>query len=175
MTTALSRVVVVGVKEAAGVEDRRVEPRRPQGIALFDSCGSDTSGGYCDCCPDCYSCVHGDQPPAATELEQEPAASLVENTFCDCRAGLDVAPDYAPCWNSCLDCLGDDGSVAYMPDDVAAACIDAEECFLYGVQEGASGTWYSCTSGDVSSCTASSAATATLPDYSKLKAAALCG
>ena len=76
------------------------------------ACGAG-GDGFCDCCPDCLDCVH----------PKNGSASLVANRFCDCRKGLEVSPDYAPCWNSCLDCLGDDGQVAYMPGDVAAACL----------------------------------------------------
>lgn len=52
-------------------------------------CGA-SGTGWCDCCPDCYDCVH---PPPSN-------ASLVDNRFCDCRRGLEVSPDYSPCWNS---------------------------------------------------------------------------
>ena len=126
---------------------------------VTEECGSDFSGGYCDCCPDCYSCVHGGEDdfphPALPESESqsesrsesesqlndeysasslwgrmakqsEPVVQrrrLFDNAFCDCRSGLDVSPDYSPCWNSCLDCLGDDGIIAYMPGDVAEACV----------------------------------------------------
>jgi hypothetical protein len=176
-----------------------------------EECGSEFSGGFCDCCPDCYSCVHGEEPSdvttttttttaaaegttmtaaaaaatttmttttmTTTTTTTNPGAAreLVDNRFCDCRSGLDVAPDYAPCWNSCLDCLGDDGDVSYMPADVAAGCVNQASCFLYGTQAGNQGTWYSCADGDAAACNASAAGTVIVPDNSKVKAAALCG
>lgn len=149
-----------------------------------EDCGTESSGGYCDCCPDCYSCVHGDPPAGdvaedknssgSARAEQKPRQRLlVDNRFCDCRSGLDVAPDYAPCWNSCLDCLGDDGEVSYMPSDVAASCIGQAHCYLYATQDGQDGTWFSCGNSTASSCTASDIVK--VPDESKVKAAALCG
>ena len=168
------------------------------------SCGNHSkgfAGGYCDCCPNCYDCVHGPPPPetlfptraapTATKLRGGPPAaaeaparsnprrSLVAARFCDCRFGLTVSPDYTPCWNSCLDCLGDDGDVSYMPDDVAASCVGGTStCSFMVVEEGNSSDsnqWFKCSSSSPSSCTASTAGSVSVPAMPKLKVAALCG
>merc|ERR1711907_698683 len=114
---------------------------------------SDASEGYCDCAPDCYDCVHGPPPPAPAPA---PLGSFVDNRFCDCRNGLDVASDYAPCWDSCLDCLGDDGNVNYMPDDVAASCVGKNACYVKVEHSQTSDDWYHCSSLAETSCVKSS-------------------
>merc|ERR1711982_297430 len=79
----------------------------------------------------------------------------VANRFCDCRKGLDVSPDYSPCWNSALDCFGDDGQIAYMPEDVASSCVGKSSCYVLtdsNPEEGV-GFWSKCTSSQASSCT----------------------
>jgi len=148
------------------------------------SCGKG-GDGYCDCCPNCFDCVHPANPPAPSPSTVQ--KSFVENRFCDCRKGLDVAPDYAPCWNSGLDCFGDDGTVQYMPDDIAASCIGKESCYIFAQESSSSidekfppssdgkGYWQKCTSSATSSCTKSSTQTTGLPDKSKAKGIVLCG
>lgn len=132
---------------------------------------SDTTaaGGYCDCKPNCLECVH---PKPAVELQAQ-AKSFVDNRFCDCRKGLDVSSDYTPCWNSCLDCLGDDGDVQYMPKDVAESCIGQSQCSLK--VELSEKSWYKCSSTQSSSCTKSSEVSGSLPNQPKAKGAMLCG
>ena len=128
--------------------------------------------GYCDCCPDCEQCVH--------PKNESSSASLVANRFCDCRRGTEVSPDYSPCWNSCLDCLGDDGVVAYMPLDVAADCVGSSACYPWAKPDsptkGYNG-WFSCTSPDPAACRPShqQRKSADIPPQSKMKMAALCG
>ena len=133
------------------------------------ACGAG-GDGFCDCCPDCLDCVH----------PMNGSASLVANRFCDCRRGLEVSPDYAPCWNSCLDCLGDDGMVAYMPGDVAAACLGSSACYPWAKPDAPTAgynSWYSCASPDAASCRPSyeQRTSAQIPPMSKMKMAALCG
>ena len=123
------------------------------------TCVPHTSHASTRLSPDCSDCVHG---------APEKPTSYVDNSFCDCRSGLDVAPDYAPCWNSCLDCFGDDGEIVYMPSDLAEACLGEEVCFIRA--DPTTLQWYSCdgTMSD-SSCTASSAGVQSIPDMSKSK------
>lgn len=145
-------------------------------VGATAECGTAFAGGYCDCCPNCYDCVHG--PPVTTAPKRRHSRSLVDNRFCDCRNGLQLSSDYTPCWNSCLDCLGDDGDVSYMPEDVGEACIGKSECYievLAGADDASGNNWYHCTSSDPSSCTISSKGSVSIPNQSKFKAAALCG
>lgn len=134
------------------------------------ACKSESEAGYCDCCPDCLDCVHGSPPELAREL-----GSYVDNRFCDCRNGLEVAFDYSPCWNSCLDCLGDDGTVDYLPEDVAATCIGKAECFVRVKQGTNSNDWYSCTSLAEGSCVKSNSGSGSSDSKAKAKGAFLCG
>lgn len=104
----------------------------------------------------------------------------MNNRFCDCRRGLEVSPDYSPCWNSCLDCLGDDGIIAYMPPDVAAVCVGTPECRPWAEPDFPKkgfNSWFSCQGPDPKSCTPSTQKTSAVlpPGESKMKMAALCG
>lgn len=150
-----------------------------------DTCGQ-SGDGYCDCCPNCFDCVHPKNLPVPAPLNTQ--RSYVANRFCDCRAGLDVAPDYSPCWNSGLDCFGDDGTVQYMPEDIAASCIGEKSCYVFAALENSSsidetfphstdvkGYWQKCTSSMASSCTNSKTETTGLPAMSKAKGIVLCG
>jgi len=136
---------------------------------VTSQCGSTFAGGYCDCCPNCFDCVH---PPPPSKMQ---AKSFVANRFCDCRKGLEVASDYSPCWNSCLDCLGDDGQVQYMTEDVAEFCIGKAECSVKVEASTRGNYWYKCSSKEDSSCTKSSQASGTVPQMPKAKGAMLCG
>lgn len=140
------------------------------------TCGT-RGDGYCDCCPNCYDCVHGPPPPSPAPSAGVSAKSHVANRFCDCRKGLDVSPDYSPCWNSALDCFGDDGQIAYMPEDVASSCVGKSSCYVLtdsNPEEGV-GFWSKCTSSQASSCTASSTESTNIPDQPKAKGMFLCG
>ena len=129
--------------------------------ASVGECGSDSSGGYCDCCPDCGGCLKQEPPGVAS------TAPGLESAFCDCRDGLAASPDWTPCWGSCVDCFGDNapaGQIAYPPAElIDGFCVGNSSCFIGISQDSDSddggggggaptGTWYGCTSPDPTSC-----------------------
>lgn len=131
-------------------------------------CGNAFSDGCCDCYPDCASC-----------LNDAPAPQL-DHTFCDCRKGTATSPDWAPCWNSCLDCFGDNdaaANIAYLPEAlVEAECLGQSSCFVgTAYNDDGTGTWSGCDSADdLTTCTRDYG-TVDLVNAPKYKAIALCG
>lgn len=100
--------------------------------------------GYCDCSPDCGVCDDG--PPGFLEVG-------VDSSACDVRNGTLPAADGAGCWDSCVDCMGDDDShggpgavhVAFMPEAMGAKIVGAANWTTYNVgHANSTGTWWLC-------------------------------
>lgn len=77
-------------------------------------CGSEYSDGHCDCCPSCDECLS-----SSLGSDQSPPGSGVDSRFCDCRNGLETSLDWTPCWNSCMDCFGDNAPGAHTSEQPA--------------------------------------------------------
>ena len=148
-----------------------------------DTCGSEESGGFCSCCPDCAGCKVFAEDASVTL----PGAQ-VDSSVCDCRNGLDTSSDWTPCWNSCVDCFGDGPQPtpltrpAFPPFEVVNSCFGKSECYLgnfYNMDGNGNitnGTWALCNDSSIESCTKDLNTTAKLDDgLSKFKGLMLCG
>jgi hypothetical protein len=96
--------------------------------------------GYCDCAPDCADC---DGPGPAD------GALGVTSSSCDARNGTAPASDWANCWNSCVDCMGDDlshqGIAKYMPEAMGQQIVGTANWTTYNVGHyNGTGTWWLC-------------------------------
>ena len=105
----------------------------------------------------------------------------IDESFCDCRSGLSMSADYAPCWNSCMDCFGDsknrpDDVILYPPQNlIAGNCLQQGSCYI-GTLRNPDGTvnWATCNSEDATTCVPTGDALE-LNDDAKFKGLFLCG
>ena len=130
--------------------------------------------GYCDCAPDCGDC---DGPPGVLEGDK----FGVTPSFCDVRNGTSVSTDWAGCFNSCVDCMGDDlthqGVARYMPEAMGQQIIGSKNWTTYNVGHyNGTGSWWLCKTDNpvhAGDCTWMGLADG-LPNGPKFKGLALC-
>lgn len=143
--------------------------------ASAGGCGSEYSDGYCNCCPECGDCL-------TSPLGSDRPGSGLDSSFCDCRNGLETSLDWAPCWNSCMDCFGDNapaGEVVYPPAELVSECVGSGACYVGILLNSTSpgpplGMYASCTSLDAGSCTPVGQPSSVI-NGAKMKGLVLCG
>ena len=182
--------------EAPKEDDDGGRPGGDDGGSDDGGSGDDAGCGECrSMCNDsggCYAvdggadCNDGGGPTSnLCSLTCEPCesnvGSAIDESFCDCRNGLSVSDDYAPCWNSCMDCFGDStngpGDVTLYPSEalIGDNCLGKDACYIGTLtNDDGSGNWAECESDDVATCE-KIGDSLTLMDEAKFKALMLCG
>lgn len=133
--------------------------------------------GYCDCSPTCGDC----DGPQALEALSARADVGVDSQLCDARNGTKVSEDWAGCWDSCVDCMGDDlshhGIVKYMPEAMGLGIVGTENWTTFNVgHANSTGSWWLCKTDSPThkgDCTWMGLADG-LPGMPKFKGLALC-
>ena len=113
--------------------------------------------GYCDCSPYCGYCLHAEEEEVG-----------VTSSYCDARNGTTVSKDWASCWDSCVDCMGDDGAVSFMPEQMCLGIVGSHNWTTLAVAHtNYTGTWWLCSDDTYPPTSCNNMGVSPLPDMPK--------